>query len=656
MNQLATSLKKIFLLGILCTGSIGFAQLMVPFKSRFEKHVKGDLVVIANNTVNRSDFNNHANDAYYNHTNQALLNDEFYMDYIDIDKDESTFSSSSAELYVENPSGKKIVFAGLYWAATYKYEEGAQKGSEKFIPVNPQRKAFTSVLLKLPGSSQYTSIQGQLLFDGINAKATQDMAPYAVFADVTSLVQSLANPFGVYTVANVSATLGTLSGGSAAGWSLFVVYEDASMSEKFISLNDGFLSLSQQPVDFTYMGFHTPTSGEVRVKLAFANLEGDNNLIGDQVLLGNAKTGSFFPITDSRRKPNNFFNSSITQDGQYMMNRFPDSKNTLGYDTCLFSIFNSNNQLVSNDAREATLRLMSTGDQSFVYVTGMVVDSDNQPKILEKKGLTQIPNKNEYKLTGTQRTLKFIPANIDLLSENNAKTTSSFNRFCRDQAVESQKSTDIQMLKITGADAAYYLVTGIFKTEGAANEYYRFLKSKGFEPVEFTNPLNQYRYIAILKTSSQEQAVIKLLNKMDGTFKECIQIVAVNKNITQLYADAAWNIKRLETSRVTQQEEAKVKIQWATIPNEDQGYYIIANVFALSENTDNFMNVLKKKGFQPQKMVNAQNKFQYVYLKKVATQQEAQVWVQSQMNGQYHEKLWVLSVNNSNETITDNDH
>ncbi|MFN7332139.1 MAG: hypothetical protein ACK5SB_04020, partial [Flavobacterium sp.] len=191
------------------------------------------------------------------------------------------------------------------------------------------------------------------------------------------------------------------------------------------------------------------TSGEVRVKLAFANLEGDNNLIGDQVLLGNAKTGSFFPITDSRRKPNNFFNSSITLDGQYMMNRFPDSKNTLGYDTCLFSIFNSNNQLVPNDAREATLRLLSSGDQSFVYVTGMVVDSDNQPKVIEKKGLTQVPNKNEFKLTGTQRTLKFIPANIDLLSENNAKTTSSFNRFCRDQAVESQKKTDIQMLNIT---------------------------------------------------------------------------------------------------------------------------------------------------------------------------------------------------------------
>jgi hypothetical protein len=322
----------------------------------------------------------------------------------------------------------------------------------------------------------------------------------------------------------------------------------------------------------------------------------------------------------------------------------------------LFSIFNSNNQLVPNDAREATLRLLSSGDQSFVYVTGMVVDSDNQPKVVEKKGLTQVPNKNEFKLTGTQRTLKFIPANIDLLSENNAKTTSSFNRFCRDQAVESQKKTDIQMLNITGAEAAYYLVTGIFKTEGAANEYYRFLKSKGFEPVEFTNPLNQYRYIAILKTQSQEQAVIKLLNKMEGTFKECIQIVAVNKNITQLYADAAWNIKRLETSRVTQQEEDRVKIQWATIPNEDQGYYIIANVFAFSENTDNFMSALKKKGFHPKKMVNTQNKFQYVYLKKVATQQEAQIWVQSQMNGQYQDKLWVLSINNSNETITDNDH
>lgn len=72
------------------------------------------MTVIANNIVNRIDYDNSPNDPYYNHTNYAKLNDEFTMKYIDIDDDETTFSSNNAELYFENPSQKKILYAGLY--------------------------------------------------------------------------------------------------------------------------------------------------------------------------------------------------------------------------------------------------------------------------------------------------------------------------------------------------------------------------------------------------------------------------------------------------------------------------------------------------------------------------------------------------------------
>ncbi|RXR24311.1 hypothetical protein [Flavobacterium stagni] len=651
----ANRLKKLLLGSLVLISSMEVsAQLSVPFKSRFEKHLKGDMAMIANTIVNRADYSNGPNDAYYNHTNQAKLNDEFFMDYIDVDDDEATFSSSSAELYAENPSSKKIIFAGLYWSATYLFNEGEQKGSEKYIPVDPARENFTNILIKFPGKEKYTAIAGQLLHDGIQDRHSKDMAPYAVFADVTSQLQALTNPFGVYTVANIKATLGTLSGGSAAGWTLFVVYEDPSLSEKYISLNDGFATLNAQPIDFSYFGFHTPASGNVNVKLAFGALEGDNNLIGDQILLGTKKGGNFQPITDGKRKPNNFFNSSITLDGHYCMNRYPDSKNTLGYDSCVFTVSNPNNSIISNNADETSIRLLSTGDQCFLFFTGMVVDSDNTTKAEEKLGLTQIASKNEYKLTGLKQVLKFVPANIDLLSENNNKSTSSFNRFCKDQVIESGKTAEIQMLKISGAEPAYYLVTGIFKTDENTNQYIKFLNTKGLENIVFTNPLNNYRYVAILKTTNQEEAVAKQASKLDGVFKDCIQIVAVNKNVTQLYADASWNIKRKDTALADQTD--KVKLQFISLPNEPKGYYLIANVFAMTENTGNFMNQLKKKGLSPKCLINHQNNFQYVSLIRVVTEEEAVALVKSQLNGTYTEKLWVLSVNSANESITDNDH
>ena len=89
--------------------SVSFAQLSVPFKARYQGLVKGDMTVIANNIVNRVDYNNSSNEPYYNHTNKAQLNDEFYMDYIDVDNDEDTFSSSSAELFLDNPNNKRII-------------------------------------------------------------------------------------------------------------------------------------------------------------------------------------------------------------------------------------------------------------------------------------------------------------------------------------------------------------------------------------------------------------------------------------------------------------------------------------------------------------------------------------------------------------------
>ena len=103
------------------------AQVTKLFQPRFQSYVKGNIVSVANSIVNRRDGLNSTNDAYTEIGKSAKLNDEFEMNYIDIDNDPTTFSSSSSTLNLQSKQGVKIIYAGLYWSATYKFEKGKQK-------------------------------------------------------------------------------------------------------------------------------------------------------------------------------------------------------------------------------------------------------------------------------------------------------------------------------------------------------------------------------------------------------------------------------------------------------------------------------------------------------------------------------------------------
>ena len=81
------ALKALFLF----IGLQSFAQNYVPFTPRFNQDLRGDIVLIGNNILGPD--NNAFNDnGTYNHNVD--------MQYIDIDGDNSTFSSSSADLQI----------------------------------------------------------------------------------------------------------------------------------------------------------------------------------------------------------------------------------------------------------------------------------------------------------------------------------------------------------------------------------------------------------------------------------------------------------------------------------------------------------------------------------------------------------------------------
>jgi len=329
-----------------------YAQNFVPFTPRFDQDLKGDIVLIGNNILG-PDNNPFNNNTAYNHNVD--------MQYIDIDGDPSTFSSSSADLVIPNPNCYEIKHASLYWGAV-------TKGNQP----------ITNVKFKGP-TGGYNDITGTVIFDanGVSVDGG-DSFPYACYADVTSIVTGLANNLGTYTMANVSSLLGEtgLNGnntGNSAGWSLFVVYEDPTLPGKSITSFDGFSAMStvaNPTLDIPISGFRTvPAPAPVRANIAFATLEGDKPILNDQMKLNGVN------LSAVDRPATNFFNSSVTDlSATPVNNRVPNSTNTLGFDTGVMVVPNPGNTVIANDDTSATVRLETSGDTYFQYLFAFAVD------------------------------------------------------------------------------------------------------------------------------------------------------------------------------------------------------------------------------------------------------------------------------------------
>ncbi|WP_306351228.1 T9SS type B sorting domain-containing protein [Flavobacterium sp. '19STA2R22 D10 B1'] len=374
--------------------SISIAQVAKAFAPRYNEKIKGDMTLIANNIVNRNYIYgpNTAYDAPYTSLEGHYANDNFEMRYIDIDSDPDTFSSSSAKLEMPAGSCYKMVYAGLYWSATNKYNIGYSNSSSD--PGDGfHHTDFNKVKLKLPGNTSYINLTGEVIFEGYTSSNANFNAssPYACYADITTYVKNLANPEGEYTVANIRATQGYIRAGVSGGWTIFFVYEDPSLPGKYITSFDGFagvFGVNETDIDFT--GFTTIPSGVVKAKLASSSLEGDRSIANDQLLFKGGSSSSFTPLSGTYRTSTNFFNSRITILDTEYLNRTPKSRNTLGYDADIMKIDN----LLANNENSATLKLKSTQDQYYMFFGAFNVEIIEPKIILGKK----VQNANEIDL------------------------------------------------------------------------------------------------------------------------------------------------------------------------------------------------------------------------------------------------------------------
>ncbi len=374
-------LRNLFFLSVFVISLTANAQLKKSFSPRFSENVNGDITIIANSVLSR-----HATNTY----NGVDGNHDFHDNvFVDIDGDNTTFNSSSANFNNPSPTTSCLQFKKvyIYWAAADK-EYGTIEGDDDDDEDKTTGTGGTEVnwdyrniRVMLPGSSSYQTITAdETIFRGRNEHFMND--PYVCIKDITSQVQALSNPYGTFQVANVKATEGDLYShaspyghiGTSGGWQIVFIYESPDLLSKNITLFDGYANVSASVNEFNvnFSGFQTVPLGSVDADVIFGSIEGDRDIGGDQLQIRNT-SGSWVSLSTSNRNANNFFNSKITLDGTDYTNRNPSSLNTLGFDAGIFELENNSNQIIGNNQTSATIRMTSNQETYGLYLLGFSV-------------------------------------------------------------------------------------------------------------------------------------------------------------------------------------------------------------------------------------------------------------------------------------------
>lgn len=515
---------KIFVITIFtifCT-DLAFSQVQVPFKPRYKGEVRGEMTFIANNILNRIDKKHSPKDAYNDLSHENISNDDFDMEYIDIDDDSTTFSSSSGALFVKNEYDKKIVYAGLYWTGTYKFESGYKKNN-RIISYDEDRFPVENIKIKFPNKYEYTPLKGEIIFDGYKNKPSSDQSPYVAYADITEYVKLLDNPFGFYTVANVRATQGTLTGGSAAGWIIFFVIEDLNMPERHIVSFDGFASVSNNSYDFLLEGFDTITHKKTDATMIFSALEGDFNADGDMVYLSTNTHPVLTNLKAKKRNTGNIFNSTIYHEEKEYIYRIPASRNTLGFDAFSTNLDVSDKFFVKDSTNTMKIRVKSSNDIYHLFFTALSTEEYDTVK---------------HELAAKTYNFDNIRKEILASKENAVFDGSDILSFEEKKQVEKPKqetnanidSQEIKYLNHTDLKKGYYLVANVFAEPVNARQFLSNLKKQGVGANFFVNPHNKYIYVYVSYSKVRETAETLKITNLNNTYHGEMWLLGVNIN------------------------------------------------------------------------------------------------------------------------------
>ncbi|MBK6916720.1 MAG: hypothetical protein IPH07_04915 [Deltaproteobacteria bacterium] len=134
---------------------------------------------------------------------------------------------------------------------------------------------------------------------------------YMRTADVTAFVAE--HGAGTYDVSGVPGTQDTsINSLNAAGWTLVVAYRDSAQQIRNLTVFVGGSFVDENATeDYEFEGFCTPPMGPFTGGAVVSAIEGDANLVGDQLVIGPNAAGPFVNLSGPNNPQNNFFASQI---------------------------------------------------------------------------------------------------------------------------------------------------------------------------------------------------------------------------------------------------------------------------------------------------------------------------------------------------------
>ena len=197
---------------------------------------------------------------------------------------------------------------------------------------------------------------------------------YSAYAEVTDYVRTHGT--GNYFVADMALNEGSGGGtGYYGGWGMVVVYGNAKMNWRDITIFDGHAYVQGSTTisyELPITGFNTVQHGNVHMKLGVIAGEGDRSISGDYFQIQKLQTSDWVSLSHSGNSTTNFFNGSINTGGNA---RNLERLNNFGLDVAMFDIPNTDNTVITNNQSSTKFRYGSTQDTYIIPCIVMGVDA-----------------------------------------------------------------------------------------------------------------------------------------------------------------------------------------------------------------------------------------------------------------------------------------
>lgn len=288
-----------------------------------------------------------------------------------------------------------------------------------------------------------------------------------------------------------------------------------------------------------------------------------------------------------------------------------------------------------------------------------VNDKDAQLQIdaISKKSDAVAANATNSSLNNIKQQSKISKKLNDIKNGSISNSQLEADKFAQVAKKNNIKNKRFHNLK--GVDNGYYIVANVYKGSHYLNKFIADLKEKGVEATYFTNPNNGLKYVYLERFDNWKEALALHKSNANGKYAGDLWIMNVDNRVKKYtnrdksYASNLNNIKKptkfntpdLQKNVVKKPKVNKIPaIQRLKLNGIDSGYYIIANVFANTNNANRFVKLLNTKGLNASYFVNPENNYRYVYLKKHGSWNNALISYYSNLNHAYDDKMWIMRV------------